>query len=88
MTTFTPEETELLIEALDAWAKQPKADGISSALIGAMLGGGSQDDKKRELDKATSKMKADTKARERRTILLKAKLIMAAEAAELESVIG
>ena len=75
---LTLDEIELLMEGIDEWIKKPDNDILLKGVIAISMGRSEQEGKER-LDKLfveEDKKKIETKLRQERAILLKAKLIM------------
>ncbi len=76
---FSKSEAELMDEALKEWAQAPIRDGMGSSVLGLMLGRATQTDAeaksamKREIEEA----RESALKRERRALLLRAKLAQA-----------
>jgi hypothetical protein len=85
---LTPSDVRLIEAALDAYEKQPSADGFSTSMLGMMLTPKDERDGwKSDMQNTMRRAEADVKARRNAGILLRAKLIQAsAVASEHEEV--
>lgn len=76
---LTKAELELLDEALKCWQEEPRTEGIGVGLISALMRGKDQSKEqlRSELEARTREMTLLVRARERRGLLLRAKLMQA-----------
>lgn len=68
-------EIDLLDEALKAWEKQPISEGFGTAMLRAVVG--PKESRRETMEAEIAEVEKDSKARERRALLLRAKLMQA-----------
>lgn len=76
MINLTGEELGILLEALDSWEKEPASNGVAQSVMLAMLG---KEARTEEMDKLKRDIAREQFQRKRRVIMLKAKLLEAAD---------
>ncbi|HEX8309857.1 MAG TPA: hypothetical protein VF614_00980 [Chthoniobacteraceae bacterium] len=79
---LTEKDYELLMEAIGAWEARPYSDMLSKAVINGMLGKGSEEDHRR----LTQDAEDQGRSRKSLTIVLKAKLEIARQKLQAESI--
>lgn len=81
---LTIQEINQLLEAIDAWEKEPMRNGFTDGMLGAMLNGlgpkeGSQEERAEKFERETKqrieRSTIEERVRKESAILLKAKLI-------------
>lgn len=84
---LTNEELEILFDAITAWEQQPVRDGMMGLVLETMLIK-DKDERDAATERAIAEQEQSQKARERKAILLKAKIVMAIEAGAADALFG